>query len=104
MSEIPNKFEYFRARVPKTKLKLQKIDDIRKQICRNLQNHLTTIQLKYEIEANGANLPRSEDLETVTKKGRICLFDIQRCVKGGGLQPNSSKYMSPFFCNGNVLR
>lgn len=70
MSEIPNKFEYFRARVPKTKLKLQKIDDIRKQICRNIQKHFCTIQLKDDIEANGANLPLSEEVETVTKKGR----------------------------------
>ncbi len=51
--------------------KLQKFFVIRKQIRKNLQKHFCTIQLKYQIEANGANLPRSEELETVTKKGRV---------------------------------
>ena len=43
--------------------KLQKFFVIRKQIRKNLQKHFSSIQLKDEIDANGANLPRSEDLE-----------------------------------------
>lgn len=48
--------------------KLQKFYVIRKQIRNNLQKHFSSIQLKYEIDANGADLPRSEELETVRKK------------------------------------
>ena len=86
---VDERIELLNMKVKFSAAKLQKFFVIRKQIWKNLQKHFCSIQLKDEIDANGANLPRSENLELlrslveiVSERDRIMQFK-----DGTGLSP-----------------